>query len=145
MIHCRSFILNWRRKLEKSSYKTDTNIYVRINARDFFDACQWKNATSQVPWQSCQVQRSRWGACLPHELTARYTTNGIAFAIDIDCFADPNNPFRKYGRWIFELSVKNGFSFACFVFWPKLLKWTGIRFVDRKVEEFLFNMVKQCA
>lgn len=36
-----------------------------------------------------------------HELLAQYTTNiiaSVAFGIDIDCIADPNQPFRVAGR-----------------------------------------------
>lgn len=46
------------------------------------------------------------------ELTACYTTNAIAsvaFGIDIDCLADPETPFRKYGRQVFEINLKNAF------------------------------------
>lgn len=80
------------------------------------------------------------------EMSARYTTNGIAsvaFGIDIDCFADPDTPFRKYGRKIFEINLKNAFRAFSFNLCPKLMKWTGVHFVDRDVEDFVFGMVKE--
>lgn len=48
------------------------------------------------------------------ELTACYTTNviaSVAFGIDIDCLADPETPFRKYGRQVFGWSLKNAFRY----------------------------------
>lgn len=80
------------------------------------------------------------------ELTACYTTNviaSVAFGIDVDCLADANIPFRKYGRKLFELSFKNALRFICFSVNPKLLKWTGLKISDRDVEEFFLNLTKQ--
>lgn len=81
-----------------------------------------------------------------YELTASYTTNviaSVAFGIDIDCFAEPDHPFRMCGRRVFEPSLKNTFRFACFNFFPNLLKWSRIGAVDRESVEFLTDMVKQ--
>lgn len=80
------------------------------------------------------------------ELTACYTTNAIAsvaFGIDIDCLADPETPFRKYGRQVFEISLKNAFRAVTFNLAPKILKWSGVHFVDREVEDFVFGMVNE--
>lgn len=80
------------------------------------------------------------------DLTACYTTNtiaSVAFGIDTNCFGDAENPFRKYGREIFEITVKNSFRMVCFNMCPKLIKWTGIHIVNRNVEDFIFDMVKQ--
>lgn len=67
----------------------------------------------------------------------------VAFGIDIDCLAEPNIPFRVYGRKIFEMSLKNALRFICFSVNPKLLKWTGLGVVDRDVQEFLINLTEQ--
>lgn len=80
------------------------------------------------------------------ELIARFTTNviaSVAFGIETDCLADPNNPFRKNGRKFFASNLKNAFRFFCFTVYPTLLKWSGIHLMDRDVEEFFFDMVKQ--
>lgn len=73
-----------------------------------------------------------------------FTTNNIAsvaFGIDTNCFGDPENPFRKYGRRIFEATLKNGFRMFCFILSPTMLKWSGLRFCDRDVEQFFRDMV----
>lgn len=80
------------------------------------------------------------------ETTARYTTNAIAsvaFGIDINCFADPDTPFRKYGRQTFEMSLENAFRVFCFNLCPSLLKLTCIGFIDKEITEFLLDVVKQ--
>lgn len=80
------------------------------------------------------------------ETNARYTTNAIAsvaFGIDINCFADPDTPFRKYGRQTFEMSLENAFRVFCFNLCPSLLKLTCIGFIDKEITEFLLDVVKQ--
>lgn len=80
------------------------------------------------------------------EVAARYTTNAIAsvaFGIDIDCFADPDTPFRKYGRQMFEMTWRNAFRVFCFNLSPTLLKWSGLHLIDREIEEFMFDVVRQ--
>lgn len=56
-----------------------------------------------------------------YKLASSHTINGIAsvaFGIDIDCFADSENPFRKYGLRIDEPSWKNTFRAFCFRLMP---------------------------
>lgn len=80
------------------------------------------------------------------EATARFTTNIIAsmiFGIEIDSFADPDTPFRKYGRQIFGMSLRNGFRGLCLSVNPALLKWSGVGLIDKEISEFLFDVVKQ--
>lgn len=80
------------------------------------------------------------------EMAACFTTNvitSVAFGIDTNCFGDTENPFRKYGRKMFGLNFKNGFRGFAFAVYPPLLKWSGIRSVDKDVEEFIFDMVRQ--
>lgn len=78
------------------------------------------------------------------DVIACYTSNVMAsavFGIDIDCFANPNNPFRNAERKLFEINVKNGFRFMGWLLQPTLLKWSGIKFIDRDVEEYFLNLV----
>lgn len=78
------------------------------------------------------------------ELMACYATNltaSVGFGIDIDCLADPNHPFRNAGRKVFEISPKNALRLSGWFLLPKLLKWSGLRFVDRTVEEYFLNLV----
>lgn len=80
------------------------------------------------------------------DVTASFTLNVISsvlFGLDIDCFIEPDNPFRKYSRKFFELNVTNAFRFVLFNLSPKLLKWSGLRFMDREVEHFFSDIVKQ--
>lgn len=80
------------------------------------------------------------------EMSACFTTNiiaSVAFGTDVDCFAEPENPFRKYGRKIFQPTLKNGFRLMCFAVCPQLLKLLRLHFIDADVEEFMFDAVKQ--
>jgi len=80
------------------------------------------------------------------EMSAKFTTNVIAsaqFGLDVDTFADPESPFRRFGRRIFELNWKNGFRLFAFAVCPSLLKWTGMRTLDPDVEDFFYQMVTQ--
>lgn len=80
------------------------------------------------------------------EITTCFTTNviaSVAFGIEIDCLADPDTPFRKYGRKFFEFNLTNAIRFLCFKISPRTLKWSGLRFMDREVENFFFNMVRE--
>lgn len=80
------------------------------------------------------------------EMTGCFTTNiiaSVAFGADIDCFTDPENPFRKYGRKIFAPTLKNGFRLLCFAMCPEVLKWSPFHFTDADVEAFMFDMVQQ--
>lgn len=81
-----------------------------------------------------------------HEMAACYTTNAIAsvtFGIDIDCFADPDTPFRKYGQQLLAPNLLNGFRVFCFNLCPTLLRWTGFRNTDRDIEQFFIETVKK--
>lgn len=80
------------------------------------------------------------------EVATLFTTNAIAsiaFGLEVDCFADPNSPFRECGRRCqepgFKMSIRNLFFHVC----AKLMKWTGLHFLDSDVEDFFFNIVRQ--
>lgn len=80
------------------------------------------------------------------ELLACFTTNSIAstaFGLKIDCIADPNTPFRKYGKKYFSLDIKNGFRIMAQTVCPTLLKILGIKAMDQDVEDFFIDSVKQ--
>lgn len=80
------------------------------------------------------------------DVMSLYTINliaSVAFGIEIDCFADPENPFRKYAQKMTEPTLKNTFRLFCFLFCPTLLKWSGLHFLDRDTEEFLMDIVRQ--
>lgn len=81
-----------------------------------------------------------------YNLAVNHTTNGIisaAFGIDIDCFADPDNPFRKYGRRISAPSWKNTLRIMCSVLCPTLKRLLGIHIIDRDAEDFMYDMMQQ--
>jgi len=80
------------------------------------------------------------------DLLAKFTTNNIAstaFGLKIDCIADPNTPFRKYGKKYFSLDIKNGFRIMAQTVYPKLLKLLRIKAMDQDVEDFFIDSVKQ--
>lgn len=80
------------------------------------------------------------------ELLAGFTTNNIAstaFGLKIDCIADPNTPFRKYGKKYFSLDVKNGFRIMVQTVCPRLLKVLRMKAMDQDVEDFFIDSVKQ--
>lgn len=79
------------------------------------------------------------------EMAACYTTDviaSVAFGLEIDSFANPNNGFRKYGRKFFETSVKNGLRFAAMFVFPQIMKWFKIRIVDRDIQDFMIDTIK---
>lgn len=80
------------------------------------------------------------------ELAACMITNSIAsvaFGIDVDSINNPNTDFRKYGRKIFESNYRNGLRGVFNITSPKLYRHSGLRTVDRDVEDFVFSMVRQ--
>lgn len=80
------------------------------------------------------------------ELSAQYATNviaSVAFGIDINCIEDPETPFRKYGRKIFDANWKNGLRFMCMFLFPPFLKFFKIRSIDKDVEDFMVSVVSQ--
>lgn len=81
-----------------------------------------------------------------YELIACFSTSVMAstvYGIDGDCLANPNHPFRCAGRQIFEVNTKNSFRFVGWFYQQTLLKWSGLRFVDRTVEHYFLNLVAQ--
>lgn len=80
------------------------------------------------------------------ELAAQYATNviaSVAFGIDINCIEDPDTPFRKYGRKVFDVNWKNGLRMLLTFIFPEFLRFFKIRTVDRDVEDFMMNVVEQ--
>lgn len=89
---------------------------------------------------------SKTGIIDSREIAARYTTNSIAsiaFGIDINCFDDPDTPFRKYVRGVFVKSWKNGIRTAGKFLFPKLRRILKIRSVDQETEDFMTSLVKR--
>lgn len=79
------------------------------------------------------------------EILAQYTTNviaSVAFGIDIDCIADPDTDFRKYGRKVFEPTVKNALGTITQILFPQLMYLIKIKSVAQEVEDFIISMVK---
>lgn len=80
------------------------------------------------------------------ELVACYTTTviaSVAFGLDVNAIADPDTPFRKYGRQFFQNSWKNGLRNLAKFISPKLMHWFRLKLLDDDIEEFFFDMVKQ--
>ncbi|XP_031621969.1 probable cytochrome P450 6d5, partial [Contarinia nasturtii] len=76
------------------------------------------------------------------EISARHTTNvisSVAFGIDIDTIADPNNDFRKYGRKFLEPNLRSMSAFIA----PSLLRLLRIKLLSSEVEQFIMSMVQQ--
>lgn len=80
------------------------------------------------------------------EMTAAFTTNSIAsigFGIDVNCFADPENPLRKNGRKVFSSHLKHLMRLIGVNSYPQLLKWTGCQTIGCEVQAFFRDMVQQ--
>lgn len=80
------------------------------------------------------------------ELTANMTTNVIAsvgFGISVDSINNPLSDFRKFGRKIFEPSLRSGIRGAIFFAAPELMKYLPIKALDADIEDFIFQVVKQ--
>lgn len=80
------------------------------------------------------------------EVAACFTTNviaSVAFGIEIDSIANPNNEFRVCGRKIFEPSISNIVRvFLAFV-QPKLMSILPFKCVESNVEKFIKSVVSQ--
>lgn len=80
------------------------------------------------------------------ELAAQYATNviaSVAFGIEINCIDDPDTPFRKFGRKVFDMNWKNGLRFLIVFIFPAFLKFFKIRTIDQDVEDFMMSVVRQ--
>lgn len=79
------------------------------------------------------------------EVAGCFTTDVIgscAFGLECNSFKEADAPFRKYGRKIFDASLKN-FLKATFAFvFPNLTKKLAIKQMNPEVESFLLNVVK---
>ena len=81
-----------------------------------------------------------------YEISASYASNVVAsvvYGIDIDCLANLKHPFRNAVHKVHEINLKNAFRFIGWFFLPKLLKWSGLGFVDREVEEYFLKLTAQ--
>ncbi|XP_059618288.1 probable cytochrome P450 6d5 [Phlebotomus argentipes] len=80
------------------------------------------------------------------DLMARYTTNiiaSVAFGIEVDTIAEPNAPFRHFGRKPFAPTVWNGIRNALFLILPRVAEMIKLKTVDDDYEQFIFSMVNQ--
>jgi cytochrome P450 family 6 len=80
------------------------------------------------------------------DLLARYTTDiiaSVAYGCDNDSINDPENIFRKMGAKVFEPNLKTGIRALTVFLTPMLASFFGIRSVDKDVEDFMFEMVKE--
>lgn len=80
------------------------------------------------------------------EMTAQFATNiiaSVAFGIDINCFDEPDTPFRKYGRKVFALTFKNGLRQLLSFIAPSLMRLFKLRVNDQDVEDFMMSVVDQ--
>lgn len=80
------------------------------------------------------------------DLSASHATNvisSVGFGIDVDTIKNPDNDFRKYGRQIFQLTVRNALRLTLNFIAPKLMTIFKMHIVEREVEDFIFGIVKQ--
>lgn len=80
------------------------------------------------------------------EISASHATNviaSVAFGIDIDTIADPNNDFRKYGRKIFRKKISNFMRRLLVLVAPNLMKFLHIKYVESDIEKFIITVVKE--
>ncbi|XP_055302489.1 probable cytochrome P450 6d5 [Sitodiplosis mosellana] len=80
------------------------------------------------------------------DIFARFTTNviaSVAFGIEIDCFENPDDEFKKYAWRFFEPKFKHVIRFNLSFFSPFLMKLFKVRFADKDVEEFMKDTIKK--
>lgn len=80
------------------------------------------------------------------EIFARFTTNcvsSIGFGLDIDCIQNPKHEFRERGRIFFEPFFRCMIRFFIPFISPFLTKFLRIRYVDKDVEDFMIEIVRQ--
>lgn len=80
------------------------------------------------------------------EISARFSTNviaSVAFGIETDCIQNPDTAFRRYGRKVFDLNLRNGIRQLVSFLSPKLMVFFKIRAFDKDVQEFMTAVVKQ--
>lgn len=79
------------------------------------------------------------------ELTSRYSTNviaSVAFGLETNCIDEENALFRRYGQKFFDPTILNGIRFYWMFVSPQLMKLFRIRLIDRDVEDFMTDVVK---
>lgn len=80
------------------------------------------------------------------EISASYATNviaSVAFGIEVDTIAQPNNDFRVCGRKIFESTFWNAIRLSLNFIAPKMMSILRIKSVDTSVEKFIMSIVKE--
>lgn len=80
------------------------------------------------------------------ELSACNATNfiaSVAFGLDIDCIANPNEIFRHFGRKIFEPTLANSLRIALTLLNPKLMKVLRLGICSHEIEDFFMEIVRK--
>lgn len=81
------------------------------------------------------------------DVFARYATNVIAsvsFGIRIETLIeDRNSEFRKYGKQVFEPTIRNAVRNSFNIFAPLMSRIFGVRFADKATGDFMIKTVKQ--
>lgn len=78
------------------------------------------------------------------EIFACFSTNLIAtigFGIEIDCIKDPDSEFRRYGKKIFQPSIRRALRAVAFLN-PFLARIFRVRFTDKDVADFMIDTVR---
>uniref|UniRef100_A0A1L8E4M3 Putative cytochrome n=1 Tax=Nyssomyia neivai TaxID=330878 RepID=A0A1L8E4M3_9DIPT len=79
------------------------------------------------------------------ELMACFSTNiiaSVAFGLESDAIAEPDDTFRKMGRKFFDPTFMNIFRLTCMFILPHVGKFLKVKTVDKDYEAFIFKMVK---
>ncbi|XP_049963569.1 cytochrome P450 6k1-like [Schistocerca serialis cubense] len=79
------------------------------------------------------------------EVAARYATDviaSVAFGIEVDCQRNPDDPFRQWGRRVFEANVLATINFLISAINPKLLTTFRIRSNASAVSQYFRGMVR---
>ncbi|KAF2900952.1 hypothetical protein ILUMI_05233 [Ignelater luminosus] len=80
------------------------------------------------------------------DVVARYTTDVIgtcAFGLDCNSLKNPDSEFRKYGKTIFETSVKQLIARTLATTCPTLLRVFNLTFLNRESSEFFLKIIKE--
>lgn len=81
------------------------------------------------------------------DVFARYATNvivSVSFGIQIDTIiAERDSEFRKYGKQIFEPTIRNAIRNSFIILSPWLSRIFRVRFADKETGEFMIDTVRR--
>nr|AGJ51946.1 cytochrome P450 CYP6BK18 [Dastarcus helophoroides] len=79
------------------------------------------------------------------EILGCFTTDIIgscAFGLECNSFTEPDSPFRRYGKKIFQSTLWRRIVVSLGINFPKFGKLVGLKFVEKDVSDFFMKIVR---